>query len=98
MTETVLTLDEVFRDEARRRVAVVADGDGAVRALEPAAVLLLHHMAVRARAWIVRQVGPAARIEKGIAGQGDGGPEGGRGDDRQEPQHLGCRTVRSTAD
>ena len=52
-----------------RRVAVVADRDGAVARALPAVELLAHDVAVRARLRIVAQVRRAARVDEGVATQ-----------------------------
>src|SRR5262249_44610734 len=56
MAEGVRSLRRVLAEEVRGRVAVVAGGDGVVRRLQPAVVLLVHYVAVGARRGVVHQV------------------------------------------
>ena len=48
MIPAVQSLREIFGDETRGRVAVVAHRHMAMAGLHPAAVLIVHHMAIRA--------------------------------------------------
>jgi len=71
MPEAVGSLRRVLRDEARRRVTVVADGDRTVARLQPAVEVLLHDVAVGARRRVIRHVGPALGVEKRVAADPD---------------------------
>lgn len=66
MPEAVLRLGCIFRDETGRRMAVVADGNGAMARLQPAAVLVLHDMTVDTCISIVGHVGISTRIDKRV--------------------------------
>ena len=56
MPETVARFGCVLRDQSGRRVAIVADGDGAMARLYPTAKLVLHHMTVHTRLSVVSHV------------------------------------------
>ena len=56
--------ESVLADEVVRDVAVVAGGDGVVRTLLPAVVLLVHDVAVGAGARVVAQVGEPLGVAK----------------------------------
>jgi hypothetical protein len=52
-------------------------------AFDPAIVLLVHYVAVRARTRIVGQIGPATRVREGIRAEPEHGTQkNGDGDDR----------------
>src|SRR5215475_6672093 len=67
MPEAIRSLRRVLAEEIRGRVVVVAGGDGPVRRLQPAVVLLVHDMAVGARGRVIRQVRRALRVNKSVA-------------------------------
>ena len=77
VAEAVQRLDGPLADEVRRGVAVVARRGGAVAPVQPAAVLLLHDVAVPARRRIVPEVRRALRVQEGVAPdpRADAGPE-----------------------
>lgn len=56
MPKTIPCLCRVFADKSRRRVAVVADGYSSMARLQPAAILLLHDMAINASFCVVGHV------------------------------------------
>ena len=66
MPEAVPRLGRVFADEPRRRVAIVADGYSSMARLQPAAILLLHDMAVNAGFSVIGHVRITARVDEGI--------------------------------
>src|SRR5687767_13573802 len=72
MPESVARLGHVLADELRRRVAVVADGCVAMTRLQPAAVLLVHDVTVRAGRGIVCHVRIPFRVNKRVGSDTDG--------------------------
>ena len=60
-------LGDVLLGEMGRHVAVVAGGDGVVRAFAPGVVLVVHDVAVDAGPGIVGEVGEALGIAEGEA-------------------------------
>src|SRR6185503_7547179 len=64
MAKSVLHFDCELAGEIVRSVTVIANGDRSVAGLRPSIELLFHHVAVRARFRIVREVGRPARVEK----------------------------------
>jgi hypothetical protein len=66
MPETVRGLCVIFPDEVVRRVAVVAGGDGVMARFLPAVILLVHHVAVGARARIVAQIRVPFSVNKRV--------------------------------
>src|ERR1043166_2963057 len=75
----------VLAGEARRRVAVVARGDRAVAARDPAVVLLAHDVAVHARARVVGQVRGALGVDERVATDAEREPDGHGDDERGRP-------------
>src|SRR5262245_10055591 len=71
MPEAVRGLRRVLAEEIRGRVTVVAGGDGVVRRLQPAVVLLAHDMTVGARSRIVGQIRRSLRVNECIDAQPD---------------------------
>src|SRR5687768_13629383 len=69
--EAVLRLGEVFRDEPGRRVTVVANGDGSVARARPRVEMILHHMAVGARARIVGEIRVALCVDERVGADAD---------------------------
>ena len=74
--ESVRRLRRILRDEALRRVAVIADRDLAVTRLEPCGVMLLHDVAVGTGRRIIRQVRRALRVDEGVCADADCQAEG----------------------
>ena len=66
MVEPVDRLGQVLGDDAGRSMAVVADGDGAVGRLLPAAILLAHDVAIGTGRRIVGHVGSAPRVAERV--------------------------------
>lgn len=58
-------LGQVFADEIRRRMALIANGDVVVSRLLPRVIDIVHDVAVHARSRIVRHVGEAAGVAEG---------------------------------
>lgn len=67
MPETVVRFDGVFADEIMWRVAIVAGGDVPVARLQPRVVMILHHMAIRARLRIVPQIRIPLGVNESVA-------------------------------
>ena len=76
MPETVPCLCRVFADESRRRVAIVADGYSSMARLQPAAILLLHDMAIDTSFSVIRHVRITASVDEGVRADTYGQPEG----------------------
>jgi hypothetical protein len=72
MPESVARLGHILADELRGRVTIVADGGVAMTGLQPRAVLIIHHVAVRARCGIVRQVRISLGVNKRVGPDTDG--------------------------
>ena len=66
MPKSVGGFGGVFPHQARRRVAIVAGGDRAMRRLQPAVVLLVHNVAIGARSRIVGQIGVALGVHERV--------------------------------
>src|SRR5262245_43983746 len=54
--ESVFGLGQVFGDEARRGMTIIANGDGAVTGLEPTAVVIFHHVAIGTSLCVICQI------------------------------------------
>ena len=65
-------------------VTVVAHGDRAMAALDPAVVLLVHDVAVRAGPRVVGHVGPASRVHKRVRAEPERHPEHQHGDRKRD--------------
>src|SRR5580765_4414395 len=65
--ETVARFHRVLSDEIVRCVAVIAGGRRVVAGLDPAAVLVIHRVAVGAGPGIVRQVGITPGVNKSVS-------------------------------
>src|SRR5262245_14817608 len=66
MKEAVCRFDRVLTSDVMWRVAIVACCDGAVAAVDPRRVVVLHHVAVGAGLWIIGQIRISFCIGKGI--------------------------------
>src|SRR4026207_173309 len=66
MPETVARLGRILGDKSRWRMAVIANGHGAVTRLPPAAELVLHYMAIHTRLGIVGHVRVAAGVNERV--------------------------------
>ena len=66
MEEAVAGLHSIFPDEVMRSVTIVTCGGRMVTGFYPAAVLIVHHMAVGASAGVVQQVGIAFGVNKRV--------------------------------
>ena len=64
--ESVLRFRQIFRNKPRRRVAVVADGNGAMTRARPRIEVILHDVAVGARPGIVGEIRVALRVDEGV--------------------------------
>ena len=65
--KTVLRFGHVFADEVRRRMAIVAGCDRAMRGFQPTVVMILHDVAVCACGRIIGQIRRAFGINKRVA-------------------------------
>lgn len=72
MPEPVLCLGRVFADQIVWRVTIVACGNTAMAALDPAIVLFLHHMAIRAGLRIVGEIRRALRVDESVCSDAQG--------------------------
>lgn len=73
--EAVAGLRHVLAREFRRRVAIVANRGVAMARFQPSVVLLVHHVTVRARLRVVGHVRIAARVNKCVSADADGGAQ-----------------------
>ena len=71
MPETVRSLRCILCEKARRCMTIVADRDGPVTGLGPGVKVLLHYVAVRARARLIRQIRIALCINERVAANSD---------------------------
>ena len=69
MPEAIRRLGRIFADQSRRRVAIVTGGDGAVRGLHPAVILLIHDVTIRARSRIVGEIRISFGVNEGVQPQ-----------------------------
>ncbi len=72
MPESIRSFGRVLSHEAGRRMAIVANRNGAMARLDPAAVMLAHHVAIRARCRIVGQIRAAFGVNKRISAKSSG--------------------------
>jgi hypothetical protein len=72
MPESIRSFGGVLGNDAGRRVAVVANRDGAMARLDPAVVLLAHHVAVGARRRIVGQIRAAFGVNERVSADAGG--------------------------
>ena len=70
--ETVLSLDEIFRNERMRNMAVITGRHGMMAGFLPAIVLVTHDVTVNARLGVVTQVGKALGIVDRIPPHAEG--------------------------
>ena len=75
MPEAVAGLRRILGHERVGHVTVVAHGDRAMAALDPAVVLLVHDVAVRAGPRVVGHVGPASRVGERVGAEAERGSE-----------------------
>ena len=64
--KSVRSFRVILPEEVMGRMTVVAGGNGFVTGLQPAAVLLVHDMAVRAGARVVAEIGISLRIHERV--------------------------------
>src|SRR6185295_4617171 len=79
--DAVPGLGPVLADQVVRHVAVVADGHRVVASLQPAVVLLVHDMAVRAGPGVVGEVRPAFRVPERVGPESQYQPDEACGDE-----------------
>lgn len=72
MPESIRSIGCVLCHKAGRRVAIVANRDGAMARLDPAAVMLAHHVTIRARRRIVGQIRATFSVNKRVSADARG--------------------------
>src|SRR5262245_35870883 len=90
VTEAVLGLRDPLHDARMRQVALDAGRRVAMAALEPPVVLLVHDVAVHARAWVGREIREALGVDEGE--RADAGRDSKQADesDDQPPSRHGA--------
>ena len=75
MPEAVRGFRHVLANKTRRCMTIIADGDCMMTRLYPTVVLVVHDVAIRARCWVVTEVGITLRVDKREATNPDGGTQ-----------------------
>jgi hypothetical protein len=75
MPEAVFSFGQVFSDNVMGHMAGVAGGEVFVAGFDPAIELLTHDMAIHTGFGIIRKVGRALRVDKGVTAEANGQPD-----------------------